>query len=193
MGLSAVHDDERDAVISTLVSAFSEDPVERWLYPEIDRYRAHFPAFVAAFAGEAFRRRTVWSLCEHSAAAVWLAPGCEPDGDAIAAVLSDSVAPAKHADLFSVLEQMDERHPASPHWYLPWLGVEPALRGMGIGGRLLGDCLKIVDADGLPAYLETPNPRTVSLYERQGFEVTGMAQAGACPPMTLMLRPPRRS
>ena len=50
-------------------------------------------------------------------------------------------------------------------------------------------CLKIVDAGGLPAYLETPNPRTVPFYQRAGFSVTGVAQAGACPPITLMQRP----
>jgi len=52
-------------------------------------------------------------------------------------------------------------------------------------------CLQIVDATHLPAYLETPNPRTFSFYQRHGFEVTGQAQAGTCPPMTFMLRAAR--
>jgi hypothetical protein len=41
----------------------------------------------------------------------------------------------------------------------------------------------------MAAYLETPNPRTVPFYERQGFEVTGEAAAGSCPPVTTMVRP----
>jgi hypothetical protein len=53
------------------------------------------------------------------------------------------------------------------------------------------NCLEIVDESGLPAYLETPNPRTVPLYERAGFSVTAVAQAGRCPPITLMQRPGR--
>jgi ribosomal protein S18 acetylase RimI-like enzyme len=84
---------------------------------------------------------------------------------------------------------MDELHPRDPHWYLPWLAVEPARRGRGLGSALLAECLARVDADGLPAYLETPNPRTIPLYERHGFEVTGEAVAGSCPPVTSMLRP----
>ena len=52
-------------------------------------------------------------------------------------------------------------------------------------------CLQIVDATHLPAYLETPNPRNISFYQRHGFEVTGEAQAGACPPITFMLRAAR--
>jgi ribosomal protein S18 acetylase RimI-like enzyme len=93
--------------------------------------------------------------------------------------------------MFSVLDQMDEGHPTFPHWYLPWLGVRPTMQGGGLGGRLLTHCLTKVDADHVPAFLETPNPRTVSFYERHGFEVTAVAQAGACPPVTLMLRESR--
>jgi len=48
-----------------------------------------------------------------------------------------------------------------------------------------------VDEDHLPAYLESPNPRNISFYERHGFEVTGQAQAGACPPIVFMLRAAR--
>jgi GNAT superfamily N-acetyltransferase len=192
MSVSPVRESDRDAVISTLVSAFADDPVERWLYPEWERYVAHFPAFVAAFAGEAFDKQTVWTLSEVSAVAVWLPPHSEPDGDAIVAVLSESVSIAQHEEMFSVLEQMDEAHPTFPHWYLPWLGVKHDRQGTGLGGELLRHCLTLVDADRLPAYLETPNPRTVPFYERHGFEVTGVARAGTCPPVTLMLRAGRR-
>lgn len=180
---------DRERVIATLVSAFADDPVERWLFPEEDAYRAHFPPFVAAFAGEAFSHGTVHELGDGSAVAVWLPPGAVPDGAAIEAALSRGVAPAKHEDTFDVLGQMDAAHPGFPHWYLPWLGVRRDLRGQGHGGKLLRDGLAQVDADRLPAYLETPNPRTVPFYERHGFTVVGVARAGACPPVTLMLRP----
>ena len=83
---------------------------------------------------------------------------------------------------------MEAAHPTYPHWYLPWLAVAPAGQGLGRGGRLLAATLQKVDATHLPAYLETPNPRTVGLYERHGFVVTGQAQAGANPPLTLMTR-----
>jgi ribosomal protein S18 acetylase RimI-like enzyme len=184
-----MHATGRARVIATIVSAFADDPVERWMFPEDDAYLAHFPAFVAAFAGEAFSRGTVHESGDRSAVAVWLPPGAVPDGEAIESVLSRGVAPAKHADTFAVLGQMDAAHPDFPHWYLPWLGVRRDLRGHGHGGELLRDGLARVDADRLPAYLETPNPRTVPFYERHGFAVVGVARAGACPPVTLMLRP----
>jgi GNAT superfamily N-acetyltransferase len=98
------------------------------------------------------------------------------------------VPAAKHEALFSILEQMDAAHPTYSHWYLPWLGVDPDRQGMGFGGELLRRCLEIVDADRLPAFLETPNPRTIPFYERHGFRTIGAARAGNCPPVTSMLR-----
>lgn len=55
---------------------------------------------------------------------------------------------------------------------------------------------RVPDTDGLPGNdqgksFETPNPRSLPFYERQGFEVTGKAQAGVCPPITFMLRAAR--
>ena len=190
-GVTPVQESDRARAISTLVSAFTDDPVERWLYPGLERYLTHFPDFVVAFGGEAFAQQTVWALSDFSAVAVWFQPGAEPNADKIVGVLSETVSPEKHDDTFALLEQMDAAHPTYPHWYLPWLGVELGAQGRGAGGRLLRHCLNTVDESGLPAFLETPNPRTVPFYERHGFEVTARAQAGPCPPMTLMLRAPR--
>jgi GNAT superfamily N-acetyltransferase len=178
-------------VIATLVAAFIADPVERWLFPEAQAYLAHFPRFVAAFGGDAFTRGTVWGLDRFVAAAMWIAPGSEPDADAIITVLEECVAVEQHADTFAVLAQMDRAHPTDEHWYLPWLGVDPARRGTGLGATLLEQGLTVVDADHLPAFLETPNPRTIPFYQRHGFEVTSVAQAGACPPVTSMTRAAR--
>ena len=173
--------------IATIVAAFADDPVERWLYPEEAEYLEHFPRFVEAFAGAGI----VSPVEDFAAVAVWLPPGAEPDGDAIGAVFTETVDPAKHEDTFAVAEQMDAAHPRFAHWYLPWLAVRPERQGAGLGAALLREGLARVDADGLPAYLETPNPRTIPLYERHGFAVTAVAQAGECPPVTCMLRTAR--
>jgi ribosomal protein S18 acetylase RimI-like enzyme len=153
--------------------------------------QTQFPAFVGAFGGEAFEKETVWSLDEFAAVAMWIPPGAEADGDAIVAALSESVSAHKHADTFAVLGQMDAAHPKDPHWYLPWLGIDCPRQGAGLGSDLLQQCLVRVDADHSPAFLETPNPRTVPFYERHGFRVISVSQAGACPPVTSMLRPAR--
>ena len=182
---------QRRAAVLTLVAAFIADPVERWLYPAASEYLTHFGRFIEAFAGQAFTARTAWALADGTAVALWLPPGAGADADAVVRVLMETVAPAKHADTFAVLEQMGASHPTYPHWYLALLGVDPSHQGLGLGSRLLEAGLRTVDADHMPAYLETPNPHSVPLYERYGFVVSGRLQAGTCPPMVSMVRAPR--
>lgn len=182
--------EDRARTFATLVSAFRADPVERWLYPDEPDYEECFPAFLAAFGGEAFAHDTVWRLGDFDAVALWLSPGVEPDGDEIVRVLMTTVDEARHGDTVAALEQMDAAHPRDPHWYLPWFGVEARVQGSGLGETLMVECLSAVDEAALPAYLETPNPRTISFYERHGFRVTGSTNTADCPLITFMLREP---
>ena len=41
--------------------------------------------------------------------------------------------------------------------------------------------LNKVDSDALPAYLESSNPKNISLYERYGFEIMGRIQIADAP------------
>lgn len=189
--IATVASSDKPRALATLVSAFVADPVERWLFSEPLQYLTHFARFVAAFGGEDSVTEAVLRLEDFAAVAMWIPPGVEPDADAILAALSETVPSEKQADTFSVLEQMDAAHPTDAHWYLPWLGVDSALQGAGLGAQLLRHGLARADADQLPTFLETPNPRTVPFYERHGFVVSSVSEAGGCPPVTSMRRSPR--
>ena len=184
-------DEDEQRALDVLVTAFIADPVIRWMFPDASRYLTRFPAFLRAFGGRAFAADAAFRAGEFEAVALWFPPHVEPDGEAVLAEIRQSVPPDRHADLFAVLEQMDEAHPSFPHWYLPWFGVDGGMQGRGIGRELMQSCLELVDDEHLPAYLETPNARNISFYMRHGFEVTGTSQAGACPPLYSMLRSPR--
>jgi GNAT superfamily N-acetyltransferase len=187
-----LRDREHTRAIGTIVAAFVADPVERWLWPEPWRYLAHFPEFVAAFAGAARVSTLDDDDSSDAAVAMWLPPGVGPDGERIVGVLERTVPDERLAAALAVLERMDQAHPDQPVWYLPWLAVDPARQHKGLGSRLLAqDLERHVDPDGRPAYLETPNPRTVPLYERFGFTTVAVSQHGECPPITSMLRAPR--
>lgn len=84
---------------------------------------------------------------------------------------------------------MGLHHPSEPHWYLPLIGVEPAQQGGGRGAVLMREALARCDRDGLPAYLESTNPRNIPFYERFGFRPVGEIQAGNGPKLTPMWRP----
>lgn len=179
-------------VIEILVAAFARDPVVRWMYPDEIAYRTAFPAIIDALGGRAFASGGVYHTSDRRGAALWLPPGVEPDDTAITSIVQQSLAGETRDTTFAIFEQMGQAHPAEPHWYLPFLGVVPAFQGEGIGSALLEASLASCDAAGLPAYLESTNPRNVPLYRRYGFEVSGSIRAGECPPLIPMIRPRRR-
>ena len=87
--------------------------------------------------------------------------------------------------------QCEAHRPAEPHWYLYMVAVAPAARGRGIGGRLLGHGLKRVDAEGLPAHLESTTPGSRRLYERFGFRQVAELAGSGLPVYWVMTRPAR--
>jgi ribosomal protein S18 acetylase RimI-like enzyme len=186
-----VPETERASAIATLVVAFAADPIFRWLWPEPGEYLTHFPALAEAFGGAAFGEGTAWRLGDFHGAALWMAPGVEPDGDATVAKLESSISPDLLADAMGLVERMDELHPSFEHWYLPWIGVDVAYQGQGLGSALMRPCLGVVDQDHLPAYLDSTNPRNIPFYERHGFTVINESRSGSSPPMIGMLRDAR--
>ena len=94
-------------------------------------------------------------------------------------------------DCAGMLEGMAKYHPEEC-WYLAVIGVDSACQGRGLGAQLMKHALRRVDEDGLPAYLESSNPRNMSLYKRHGFEEMGIIQSGSSPEIVPMLREARR-
>jgi ribosomal protein S18 acetylase RimI-like enzyme len=183
---------DQAAVHATLTLAFGSDPMARWSWPDPHTHLMAFPRLATAFAAQAFARGTAYRIGGFAGAALWLPPDLQPDEEALGALMQETVPAEIQADAGQVMEQMGALHPTEPHWYLPLIGVDPAQRGKGLGDALMAHALAIVDSDGLPAYLESTNPRNISLYERHGFEQLGRIQVGASPVMTPMLRKPRR-
>ena len=187
IGIATPAHEER--VIATLLLAFGADPIVRWLYPDPREYVTTFPVLAKTFGGRAFEQGTAYRTEDHAGAALWLPPGVGPDEEAMIDLLERSVAPERQAAAFAVLEQMDAFHPTEPHWYLPLIGVDPAQQNRGIGAALLQPVLAQCDRDGIPAYLESSNPRNISLYERHGFEIVGTLEMGGTPLYPMVRRP----
>jgi GNAT superfamily N-acetyltransferase len=178
-------------IIASLVLAFSNDPAARWMYPDSYQYLAQFPRFIRAFGGKAFDLGTAFASDGYSSAALWFAPGVEPDTDLTIEILQESIFESEQTEVFAVLEQMDRYHPKEPHWYLPIIGVEPTQQGKGYGSGLMQHVLTQCDRDRLPAYLEASKPANIPFYKRHGFEVLGTVQVGASPSIFSMMRYPQ--
>ena len=67
------------------------------------------------------------------------------------------------------LSRIDKQHPKSPHYYLEFIGVDPAWQGNGLGSSMLHH---LVSGRSGPRGLlsRTGNPRNVPLYQRCGFQ-----------------------
>ena len=182
---------DKPSVLQTITLGFAADPVARWVWPEAATYLDVMPRFAEAFGGGGFARSSVYTTdCGH-AAAMWLPPGVEPDGEAIDEIMGESVAEERMEEIGAFFEQMDQYHPHEECWYLPLIAADPSQTGRGLGAGLMKHALQICDEQGLPAYLESSNPRNISLYERHGFEVMGEIRTDTSPLMTPMYRATR--
>lgn len=188
----AIPEQAQNACWDTLLLAFSSDPGIRWLYPDPESYTNHFRHFAEAFGGAAFQHGTAHGTEHCRAVALWLPPGAHPDEEKLVAHIQNTVSPDRLEAAFAVFEQMGGFHPQEPYWHLPLIGTDPVLQGQGLGAKLLAHALTIIDHDHKPAYLEATSARSVSLYFRHGFEILGTIKVSSCPPITPMLRRPRR-
>jgi ribosomal protein S18 acetylase RimI-like enzyme len=183
-------EEQRERVLATLELAFAADPVMRWFWPDPEVYRSSFPRFVEAVGGRAFEHATAQVLDDGRAVAMWLPPRVAAEDDAIVTVLLETVDANLLPDLAAFGDRVREHHPTTPHWYLPFTGVDPYLQGGGMGTSLLRHTLSVCDRDGQPAYLEASTPRSRALYERAGFTRHGQIQAGSSPTVWPMVRHP---
>lgn len=179
---------EEQPAADVIVVAFAADPMTRWTWPDLRVYLKAMPRLVRAFGGKAYGCGSADCVGDHAGAALWLPPGVEPDRDVLAEVVQTTLTPEQLERAMAVFEQMAAYHPQEPHWYLPLIGVDPAYQGKGLGDALMAHALARCDRDHMPAYLESSNPRNISLYRRHGFEPLGEIRAGTSPPLVPMLR-----
>lgn len=179
--------ENRDKVIDSLVIGFSTDPLTRWFWPDASRHLSAGPVF-DSFGGRAIDSGTTYITENYEGVALWMPPGIEPDEERMIPILEETVPSDRLEDVLAVFEAMDSFHPEESCWYLPIIAVDPFYQGKGFGSQLMKHALARVDEDGLPAYLESSNPRNISLYERHGFEIMGEIQIGDSPVVTPMIR-----
>ena len=141
-----------------------------------------------ALGGQAFEVGAVDRDAAGLGAALWVPPGTEADGEAIADFLEASIPPARLAPLAAGLAIQGRMRPLEPHWYLPWIGVRPEAQGCGFGARLLRQGLARADAEGMPCYIEATNRRNAMLYARHGFEIIGVVESPGYPEIIAMWR-----
>ena len=132
---------DQTSLMASMILAFNNDPIIRWMYPNPHQYLSHFANLVKALGEKAFDHNSAYKICNHLdgdiGAAFWLPPSVDPDFDGVTEHLQQSIFEPQQATVFETLEQMGEYHPHEPHWYLAFLGVEPPQKGKGLGSALI--------------------------------------------------------
>jgi GNAT superfamily N-acetyltransferase len=162
-----------DGLTETMWQAFRGDPIWRWVFPDEEQLRPWWRFLIES----ALRYPWVWVLDDYAAASVWIPPGgselAEAEEQRVEPLLRDLVG-SRYPDVIELVERFDSSHPREqPHYYLSLLGVHPDHRGRGIGMELLADNLRVIDAEGAAAYLESSNPVNDARYAGVGFERYG--------------------
>jgi GNAT superfamily N-acetyltransferase len=187
--------DDLDAVTSVMATAFSADPVwGPYSFPDEDRRLEQLARFWRPQLAAAMR--FPWTMvtphCE--AAAVWIPPG-EPEMSRqeerdLVALTERMLGAAQTRVVFDVFGRLEDAHPGPPHYYLSLLGTHNDHRGRGLGMALLAATLEAVDAERMPAYLESTNPANDARYMRVGFRPVGSVELENGRRITTMWRDP---
>jgi len=184
-------------VADTLASAFSEDPLFSWMAgpeaPLESRMRIFFRGLLKAnlrkpdhlvFTSEDGAGAAIWQPVDK-----WKVPPADLLRAAPAFIRAfRSRLPA----MVGALNAIEKVHPTAPHYYLEMLGTRQDAQGKGVGSEMMAGMLARADSEGLPAYLESSNPRNIPFYFRHGFKEREQVSCGkGAPVCTTMWREPR--
>jgi len=184
--------------VDLLVRAFMPDPIFSYYFPDDNQRAEVFRNFINDLVRAHIRFGHVYAAVLDEklvAAAVWRPPDAgEPTArDRKRQTLTEKRVHAIDSKgataIFEGFVGLEAGHPAEPHWYLFFTGVEPAMQGRGIGSRLLAPVLELADRSHTLCYLETPFRQTHEFYRRLGFSIAteGHPFAGA-PTLWTMIR-----
>ncbi|MGI8791582.1 MAG: GNAT family N-acetyltransferase [Acidimicrobiales bacterium] len=182
---------DAERVGDIMSAGFEADPVMCWVFGDDRRKKLKVMFEFLAEEGIAFGATHLLG----GACAKWTPPN--PPAwptervEGFMAAMGEVAQPDELGRLGAMENLMREHHPKEPHWYLGAVACEPVSQGRGLGSELLDHGLAVVDAGGMPAYLESTNPRNQSLYVRKGFEPVGEMPLPDGPSLTSMWRPAR--
>jgi GNAT superfamily N-acetyltransferase len=189
LAVDAATESEVSQVGEVVSEAFLDDPTWSWAFPEPATRRQWWLFCIR----EAVRYPCTFKTEGYEAVSVWIPPdGTElsPDAERSVPARLENLVGSRAAEVGELLDRFGRAHPRhEPHYYLSLLGTAAKHRGRGLGMALLEENLARIDAEHMPAYLESSNPNNNHRYESVGFVAVSSFQApGDGPTVTGMWR-----
>ena len=179
--IARLREDQIDIAANILARAFQLDPPMVYTVPDAAERARLLPSFMKTFVTYASVFGDPLTTAEKpEAVALWLplddlreTPERDRQAgiDQIPAILGTE-AFRRMMHIAEISGRFHRRSASGKHLYLMFLGVEPSRQGQGLGSALIGAMLARADAEGLPCYLDTFQPRNVPLYQKHGFKIT---------------------
>jgi ribosomal protein S18 acetylase RimI-like enzyme len=188
--------DDVARLAAVLALAFARDPAAGWLFPDEGVRQARLERwFSPALRRLYLRHGECYTNEALTGAALWVPPDASHLGRLERLGLLPATIALFGRDTGRVLRAVacGPRRPAARHYYLAFMGVEPAWQRRGVGTALLRPVLDRCDGERVGAYLEASSPANRALYQRHGFRAIGEASLGGGPPLWPMWRPPAES
>lgn len=186
MRITAAVQSDLEQAVACLASAFTQDPITGFLLQPGADYHGRVTHFFSLLmrARLALEMPVLVARASsgiHGAAMGYsTAPPAWPIDLAEEWTLFEKAVPGL-GDRMAAYDEIAERSkPATPHYYLGVIGVDPYMHRLGIGNELLTSFCDMSEADPLSngIYLETAKSSNVPFYERAGFVETGRGRLG---------------
>jgi GNAT superfamily N-acetyltransferase len=166
--------DDVPAVTACLASAFYQDPLwGPWMFPDEVSRTQGLSKLMRFFTTGGVRHPWTRMMDNAEAVAVWVPPGVPemtPEAEAGFAPLLEEVFGPRADEVHALFDLFDEHSPEDePHYYLSLWATHRDHAGHGLGTALIHDNLARIDAERMPAYLESSNPKNIPRYEALGF------------------------
>ena len=191
--------DDADVLARIAAGGFYADPVLSWVLRNDDTRLAQLTFVFASMVHDMVPVGGTVHVNDGASAAFWRAPDYQHgrtaadrvESEEAGAAMASRFAPDELDRMRILSDAMMASHPHEPHWYLNVVSTLPERQGQGLGAAVLQPVLAICDAEGIRAYLESTNPRNMTLYRRQGFVETGEIELPDGPSLHQMWRDPQ--
>jgi GNAT superfamily N-acetyltransferase len=189
--------EDRDRLAEVFADAFAEDPIFGWLLAGKLNTDRRLKRFFRILLQDELRQpdHEVYLAEDGSGGAIW--KGIDrwktPPSTIVRQMPGMTLAfGVTNRRPLKILGAMEKVHPREPHYYLETVGTRRAVQGKGVGSAVMSLVLERCDREGVPAYLESSNPRNIPLYARHGFEARDpVPLPPGAPVLTPMWRDPR--